>query len=162
MSHMREVYFSWSDKGYRDHCHLTSKYRGSAHEECNLNYHDSRTIPVVFHNLSGYDAHFIIRDICIYIDGKVDLLPLNKEKYIAFTKHVKGSLVSFRFINSFRFVASSLEKFASYLDNYKIVYSEFSNVSSWMIRLLTHKGVLPYEYLDSKESFLEKQLPSKE
>ena len=88
-------------------------------------------------------AHFIIRDICTYFDGKVDLLPLNKEKYIAFTKHVIGSLVSFSFIDSFRFMASSLEKLASYLDNYKIVYSEFSNVSSGIIRLLTRKGVLP-------------------
>ena len=146
----------------RDHWHLTGIYRGSAHEECNLNYQDSRTIPVVFHNLSGYDAHFIIRDICTYFDGKIDLLPLNKEKYIAFTKHVTGSLVSFRFIDSFRFMASSLEKLASYLGNYRIVYFEFSNVSSGIIRLLTRKGVLPYEYLDSKERLLEKELPSKE
>ena len=66
----------------RDHCHLTGKYRGSAHEECNLKYQDSRTIPVVFHNSSGYDAHFIIRDICTHFYGKVDLLPLNKKNIL--------------------------------------------------------------------------------
>ena len=59
-------------------------------------------------------------------------------------------------------MASSLEKLASYLNNYKIIYSEFSNVSSGIIRLLTRKGVLPYEYLDSKDRLLEKELPSKE
>ncbi|XP_031781770.1 uncharacterized protein LOC116416691 [Nasonia vitripennis] len=63
-----------------DHCHLTSKYRRSAHAGCNLNYQDSRIIPVVFHNLSGYDAHFIIKDISNCFPGKVDLLPLRKEK----------------------------------------------------------------------------------
>ena len=59
-------------------------------------------------------------------------------------------------------MALSLDKLVSYLDNYKIVYSEFSNVSSGIIRLLTRKGVLPYKYLDSKERLLEKELPSKE
>ena len=98
----------------RDHCHLTGKYRGFAHKECNLDYQDSWTIPVVFHHLSAYDAHFIIRDIWTHFDGKVDL-PLNKEKYIAFIKHVKGSLISFMFIDLFGFFALSLKTLASYI-----------------------------------------------
>ena len=42
----------------RDHCHLTGKYRGAAHSDCNLNYKFTKRIPVVFHNLKNYDAHF--------------------------------------------------------------------------------------------------------
>jgi len=74
----------------RDHCHLTERFRGSAHSNYNLNYKDSHCIPVVFHNLSGYDAHFIIKEIATAYDGRVKLLPITKEKYILFTKNVQN------------------------------------------------------------------------
>ncbi|XP_051168414.1 uncharacterized protein LOC127286143 [Leptopilina boulardi] len=146
----------------RDHCHLTGKFRGPAHQDCNINYHESQIIPVVFHNLSGYDAHFIIDAIATEFEGNVNLLPINKEKYISFTKNVKGSYLKFRFIDSFKFMASSLDKLASYLDEYKIVNSVFSNYSDDKVKLLTRKGVFPYEYIDSREKLDETQLPPKE
>ena len=45
----------------RDHCHYTGKYRGAAHSKCNLNYKIVKEIPVLFHNGSVYDYHFIIK-----------------------------------------------------------------------------------------------------
>ena len=45
----------------KDHCHYTGKYRGAAHDICNLRYKTSKEIPVVFHNVSTYDYHFIMR-----------------------------------------------------------------------------------------------------
>ena len=47
----------------KDHCHLTGEYRGAAHQECNLKYKEPSFIPVVFHNLSGYDAHLFIKEL---------------------------------------------------------------------------------------------------
>ena len=55
--------FSSSDRKVRDHCHYTGQYRGAAHNRCNLNHRIPSHIPVVFHNLSKYDAHLFIREL---------------------------------------------------------------------------------------------------
>ena len=52
-----------NQKKVRDHCHYTGKFRGAAHSECNLRYKVSKEIPVVFHNGSTYDYHFIIKKL---------------------------------------------------------------------------------------------------
>jgi len=46
----------------RDHDHRTGKYRGAAHLSCNINYFNNRYLPIVFHNLRGYDSHMIIKE----------------------------------------------------------------------------------------------------
>jgi len=51
------------DKRVRDHCHVTGKYRGSAHEACNLNFQLTDKVSVIFHNLRGYDSHLIMQQI---------------------------------------------------------------------------------------------------
>jgi hypothetical protein len=51
----------------RDHCHMTGKYRGPAHRDCNVNYHNRYTkVPVFCHSLKGYDSHFIIAEAYKY------------------------------------------------------------------------------------------------
>ena len=47
----------------RDHCHVTSKFRGAAHESCNLNLKLTKKVPVIFHNLRDYDSHLIFNEI---------------------------------------------------------------------------------------------------
>ena len=43
----------------RDHCHITGKFRGAAHCDCNINFKLTKKFPVVFHNLEGYGGHLI-------------------------------------------------------------------------------------------------------
>ena len=71
----------------RDHYHLSGKFRGAAHEVCNLKYKFPKFFPVVFHNLSGYDSHLFIKTLgnC---KGDISCIPNNEENYICFTKQV--------------------------------------------------------------------------
>ena len=77
-----------SDKKYhkvKDHCHYTGKYRGAAHNICNLRYKTSKEIPVVFHNGSTYDYHFIIQNLAKEFEGEFECLGENTERYITFS-----------------------------------------------------------------------------
>ncbi|XP_043267868.1 uncharacterized protein [Venturia canescens] len=168
--HICEKPFVEKEQRVRDHCHLTGQFRGPAHGNCNLNYKNSFFIPIVFHNLSGYDAHFIIKEVATAFEGKIDLLPLTKEKYISFSKTVKSSShdyrkeIRLRFIDSFKFMSSSLDKLASLLliDQLKVLKSQFSNISHDDFTLLTRKGVFPYEYIDSFEKLNDTELPPRD
>ena len=71
----------------RDHCYLFSKFRGVAHEVCNLKYKVPTFFPVVFHNLSGYDSHLFITTLG-NSEGDISCIPNNVENYISFTKQV--------------------------------------------------------------------------
>ena len=113
-----------TDKKYckvRDHCHYTGKFRGAAHSICNLRYKIPREIPVVFHNGSTYDYHFIIKQLAIEFKGKFDCLGENTEKYITFSapiykKNDNDEIIIYKlkFIDSFRFMSASL---SSLVDN---------------------------------------------
>lgn len=163
--------FAETDVRVRDHDHFTGAYRGVAHSQCNLNYSDSSIVPIIFHNLSGYDAHFIIIELARAFQGKIDCLPLTKESYISFTKHVidvgcgdKKGYIKFRFLDSFKFLNSSIDKLSSYLtkDKLEFLKREFNGLEDEKFDLLTRKGVFPYDYVSSYEKLKETCLPSYE
>ena len=69
----------------RGHCHYTGKYRGDAHDICNLRYKIPKEIRLVFHNGSTYEYHFIIKELAEEFEGQFECLGENTEKYIAFS-----------------------------------------------------------------------------
>ena len=96
--------FSPGEKICADHDHISAKYNGPAHNSCNLNYKISFNIPVVFHNLSNYDAYFILNDVANCFEGDIKVIPATLEKYIAFIKYVNNTKIRYTFNDSFRFL----------------------------------------------------------
>ena len=167
--HICKKPYAASDTKVRDHCHVTGKYRGSAHQDCNLNFKLTNKIPVVFHNLKGYDSHFIMQEIGeivkknAYFDEKgkkhemnINIIPNNMEKYMAFM--LGQHLV---FIDSFQFMSLSLSNLVKNLqqEDFRYTGQVFQNEQ---LSLMTKKGVYPYDYMDSFEKFEETRLPKKE
>ena len=77
----------------RDHFHYTGKYRGTGRDVCNLRYKTPKEIPVVFHNGSTYDYHFIIKELAKAFEGKFECLGENTEKYMTFSVTIKNNLI---------------------------------------------------------------------
>ena len=80
--------FSEKKRKVRDHCHYSGLYRRAAHSSCNLQYKIPSYIPVVFHNLAGYDAHLFIRELAKYSTG-MGVIAKNTEDYISFSIKVE-------------------------------------------------------------------------
>ena len=129
----------------------------------------------MFHDLSGYDSHLFIKNLG-FSDGSIDCIPNNEERYISFTKRIqvgsytkkveneeetKPLLHQVRFIDTFKFMATSLDKVINNLSK-----DAFNNVKRYYaeekLSLLTIKGIYPYEYMNSPEKLKETQLPPKQ
>ena len=168
--HICDKKYTDKDIRVRDHCHITGKYRGSAHQECNLKLRvnpEEVRIPVIFHNLRGYDSHFIMQEIGAIVKkhtyknkkGEVKQMNINAipnmEKYMAF---MLGNHLTF--LDSFQFMSSSLEKLVSNIPRESLKYNS-QVFEGQELDLMARKGVYPYDYMDSFNKFNEK-LPPKE
>ena len=137
---------------------MTGKYRGAAHSACNLKLRldpKTTTVPVVFHNLRGYDSHLLMQAIS-KVEGKVTCIPNNTEKYISF------SLGQLRFIDSAQFLLASLDRLVSANQPEAFRATAKYEPDKEKRSLLFRKGVYPYEYMDYWGRFAELQLPPKE
>ena len=158
----------------KDHCHYTGRYRGPAHNICNLKYSKPNSISVFFHNLSGYDSHLFIKKLgSPNKKENIDCIPNNEEKYISFTKtiitgeytnkkgEVKDKTFKIVFKDSLKFMSSSLGALVNNLPK-----DGFKNISKYYtpeeVELIKQKGFYPYEYMDTEEKFNDTKLPPRE
>jgi len=132
-------------KNYRDavkdHCHITGRYRGAAYSECNKKLrinHKTGQIPVVFHNLRGYDAHHLMQAMW-QLQKEVKCVANNMEKYITF------SVGGLRFIDSLNFLQGSLDSLVSATPKESLKITSTISKGSDM---LYKEGIYPYEYMD--------------
>ena len=104
----------------RDHCHITEKYKGSAHRDYNINVELNHKIPVVFHNLQNYDSHLIMQELGNF-NLEINVIPNGLEKYLSFS--INNKLL---FIDSFQFLSSSLNILVKNLnkDDFKYLSEE--------------------------------------
>ena len=180
--HICDQQYQDKDIRVRDHCHITGEFRGSAHQDCNLKLQinpDNIKIPVIFHNLRGYDSHFIMQQIGeiakkhAYTNKRgeechmnINCIPNNMEKYMAFMlgKHLT-------FLDSYQFMNFSLDKLVENLPDeaFKYTDEEFhcethsvAQTSGEQLKLVKRKGVYPYDHMDSFQKFEETELPTQE
>ena len=189
--HICNKKYTDKDIRVRDHCHITGKYRGSAHQECNLKLRvnpEEVKIPVIFHNLRGYDSHFLMQEIGAIVKNhaytnkkgekcqmNINAITNNMEKYMAFMLGNHSTC-----IDSFQFMGSSLDKLVNNITKcskcincknkddkacINPIYNDLKYTSEIFedkeLELMSKKGVYPYDYMDSFNKFKE-QLPSKE
>jgi hypothetical protein len=145
----------------RDHNHLSGRYMGAAHSNCNLNRKEPRRIKLFAHNLQGYDSHLILNhlrsdDRIVSIRG----LANNMQKMKTF------SINSYDFIDSFAFMPTSLDSMVSNLGSdhkFRILHqSGLTRGKASTRKLLMKKGIFPYEYIESEQELEATSLPPKE
>ena len=167
----------------RDHDHLTGEYRGAAHINCNLAMRYSKTdplnmfgfrIPIVFHNLRGYDGHLLMEAFGKYRGRRLSCIANSSEKFITFST---GSL---QFIDSLQFLSASLDKLVHNLaskshDSFHNLLRAFPRAAAaadddedttakktLMRNMLLRKGVFPYDYFDGETKLHCTSLPTRE
>lgn len=141
----------------------TGEFKGVAHKICGKKYIAPDFVPVILHNMSHYDAHFIVRALHV-VDGNIQVIPQNKERYISFSKILKISNrnISLRFIDSLKFMSSSLEKLSQNLNDEQFIELRKIFPINEDFTRVKRKGIYPYEQMQSFHSLTLTTLPPKE
>ena len=154
--------FSFDEDKYyeiKDHCYYTGRYLGAAHVVCSRKCKIPKEIPVVFHNGSTYDDHFIIKELAKEFKGKFECLDENTEKYITFSVHTekegddgKPTVYKIKFIFSFRSVSASLSSLVDSLSDglYNI---KCKDCNSFLDYMNFYDDKLVYRYFGCKTNY---------
>lgn len=165
------------------HDHITGEFISSLCNKCNLAFQVRKFLPVYIHNLKGYDAHLFINSLSKYGQktSSVSCIPNNEERYISFSKEIKVGeyrckktnelkpiMFEIRFLDSIAFMNSSIDSLVSNLrkdcntdEDYKRIFPNSSKhfTDIQQLKLMTQKGVYPYDYIDSFNKLNRTSLP---
>ena len=139
----------------RDHCHITGKYRGAAHSQCNLKLKIPNKLLIIFHNLEGYDDHIIFKELNNFDNIDIQVIPKTSERYMSII--INRNII---LLDSLQFCKESLDNLPSNLNDegFKHLLSEFPIDK---LEILKRKDSYPYEWVDSYEKFNHQELPPK-
>ena len=163
--------FTEKKRKVRDHCDYSGLYRRAAPSSCNLQHKIPNYIPVIFHNLAGYDAHLFIRELAKHTTG-MGVIAKNTEDYIFLS--IKAEVDKYidkdgnerikerelRFIDSIKLMSGSLDSLVNNLPKGGHQFFGFESYNDCQRELLIQKGIYPYEYMDSWDRFKETSLLS--
>jgi len=162
------------------HDHISGEYISTLCSSCNLKFQVKRFIPIIAHNSRNYDSHFIVPYLYKYGSNSNDIscIPINEEKYISFSKSIitdnytdkktnlnKPLTFEMRFIDSFSFLTTSIEKLVESLKIgnkdlrkvFKYTSNQFQDNEEF--NLMISKGIYPYDYITNYNVLNEKSLP---
>lgn len=155
--HICDLELEWGDRCnpiVKDHCHFTGKFRGAAHNNCNIQLQVPNKIPIVFHGLKNYDSHLLIRSLLKFADSPSDVyvIPNTIEKFTSIYTP------EFIFLDSNQHLSSSLEMLTQNLFKkgahcFHHLIDEFPDPN--VHKHLFKKGLYPYSYASSHASFNE-------
>ena len=159
-------------KKLRNFNYYTGEYLGPCHYDCKSQR--AKFIPIFFHNLSNYDSHLFITNLASKLSGeKINVIPNNEQKYISYTKETQVGVLKdqngkkhniyfkLRFVDSFKFMNSSLAKLANNLPDDKFINLK-SRFNGEKLKLAKRKGVFPYDWFNSIDKLKYKKLPTKD
>ena len=94
-------------------------------------------MPIIFHNLKGYDGHFIIRELNNFNNIDIQVIPKSTEKYMSII--IKKNI----FLDSLQFMKASLSELADNLEDYdyKHLLSEFPQKKIRFIKRKRHLSI---------------------
>ena len=148
--------FSPGDVKTRHHDHYmgTGEIVGLAHQSCNLSYRSTYFIPIIIHNLKGYDSHLILKHSPADYAKQVNIIPSNTQKFISF------AFDNMRFLDSLQFLDAGLDVLVQNLNKTNCEFKILKSFYEENAHLLKRKGIFPYAYFDSPNVLKEKFLPS--
>ena len=132
---------------YRDHCHYAGEYRGAEHSICNLKYAVPKKNPIVFHNGSNYDYHFIIKELAQEFQKQFTCLGENTEKYITFTVPIEKEVT--RIDKNGEEIAKNISYILHFIDRARFMASSLSNLDNNLSEGL-HRVKCKFEHDDEK------------